>query len=849
MTETGDPHRHLSRIWAPPPGLMGFFTAVNHRAVGLRFMVTAFAFFLLGGLLAVLIRLQVSLPLLGVLSPEAYNQAFTMHGSTMMFLFVLPFVEGLAIYLVPLMIGTREMAFPRLNAFGYWVFLVAGLSLYAAYLFGHAPDSGWYNYPPLTGRGFRPGASIDFWVTMITFLEVSALVAAVEIVATILKHRAPGLSLARLPVFVWAMLITSLMIIFAMPALILTSLMLALDRFVGTHFFDVAGGGDPVLWQHLFWFFGHPDVYIMLLPAVGVVSMIIPVAMRRALAGHTLVVASMVVIGLLSFGVWVHHMYTVGLAMVGLNFFAAASMLITIPSAIQIFAWTSTIWHGKAGPHGGRPWPSTAFLFSLGFVVLFILGGITGIMIAAVPLNWQVHDTHFIVAHFHYTLVGGSIFPIFAAMYFWFPKVRGRLLDETLGRWHFWLFLLGFNLTFLPMHVTGLEGMPRRVYTYLPGLGWDTLNLVSTAGAFLMAAGVGVFLWNLVRSWGEGPEVGADPWGGHTLEWATSSPPANYNFREIPRVWGRDPLRREWEGPRRERDGPQGARAPVQGEAAGRPGTEPLWLGELAEARDSVRETLITSVLTGEPQGRVLLPGPSPWPLWTAVALTVAFLGAVWTTWLVPVGLVLTFLALVGWHWPREEERGAALDRQLTGLRSPILWGMLMLVAIEATLLALFGISAFYLRLGSDAWPPAGMAHPDLLLPGIGQVLLLLSVVPPWIGLRSLVGGGRDLLVPGLAAGLLLAGAHLGLKAWEYGRKEVLWNAHAYASLDWTMGGYGALHVAALLLGGLVVLGLGLRGHFGPRRYTGVQALLLYWAFVALGSLFLYGVQYVAPRL
>jgi cytochrome c oxidase subunit I+III len=406
--------------------------------------------------------------------------------------------------------------------------------------------------------------------------------------------------------------------------------MLALDRMVGTHFFDVAAGGDPFLWQHLFWFFGHPDVYIMLLPAVGVVSTIIPVAARRALAGYTLVVVSMVVVGLLSFGVWVHHMYTVGLAIVGLNFFAAASMLITIPSAIQIFAWITTLWHGKIGRL------STAMLFSLGFIVLFILGGITGIMIAAVPFNWQVHDTYFIVAHFHYTLVGGAIFPIFAAIYFWFPKFTGRMLDERLGRWHFWLFLVGFNLTFLLMHLTGLEGMPRRVYTYLPDLGWDGLNLLSTAGTLVMGAGVGVFLWNVLWNWRNGPEAGPDPWGGHTLEWAATSPPANYNFLDVPVVRGRDPV---W----------------MAKAAAGEEPPRPAWLQELADTPDPLRENIVTSVLAAEPEGRVVLPGPSPWPLWLALALSVAFLGAIWTLALVPVGLFLAFVALVGWHWPRKE--------------------------------------------------------------------------------------------------------------------------------------------------------------------------------------------------
>ncbi len=860
-------HQELSRIWAPPPGILGFFTAVNHRVVGLRFMVTAFVFFLLAGILAVAMRLQLTLPLLGVLSPEAYNQAFTMHGSTMMFLFVLPFVEGLGIYLIPLLIGAREMAFPRLNAFGYWVFLLAGIFLFLAYLTGHGPDSGWYNYPPLTGRAFRPGAGIDFWVVLITFLEVSALVAAVEIVVTVLKHRAPGLSLDRLPVFVWAIFITALMIVFAMPALILTSLMLGLDRIVGTHFFNVAAGGDPLLWQHLFWFFGHPDVYIMLLPGVGAISMLLPTFARRPLAAYLPVVVSLLVVGILSFGVWVHHMYTLGLAMVGLNFFSAASMLITIPSAIWILAWIFTIWRGHLEPL------NTSMLFSLGFIVLFILGGITGIMLASVPLNWQVHDTQFIVAHFHYTLVGGVVFPIFAAVYYWFPKVTGRFLDERLGRWHFWLFLVGFNATFLLMHQTGIQGMPRRVYTYLPGLGWDFLNALSTAGALLMGAGSVLFLWNAVRSWRRGVPATGDPWGGASLEWATTSPPENYNFLRIPLITALEPVR--------------------AGKVQERGLARPPWLEELTEGHGGRRETTVTTVLAAEPQGRADLPMPSPWPFWTAMALSVAFLGAIWTPWLVPVGLVLTFVGLVGWHWPGQEaargrtegsgvaegsdvaespgtttwpgpKEGSApakgagrppppsLPHQLTGWASPIVWGVAFLIAIEGTLLLLFVASYFYLRMGTDPWPPAQVTAEapgmEWVLPLVSQLLLLLSIVPVAAGVRALVRGRRRPLLFGLPAGLLLAAGYLVLKGWEYAGRPYRWDAHAYGSLDWTMGGYAALHVMILLLAGGFAWVLTLRRHFHPGRYTGLQALLLYWLFVVAGSLLFQATQFIGGQ-
>jgi cytochrome c oxidase subunit I+III len=620
--------KRLDEVWTTPRGFGGWLSAVNHRTVGMRYMVTAFAFFLVAGVEALVMRLQLFAPHMEVLSPDLYNQFFTMHGSTMMFLFVVPFLEGLAIYLLPLMLGARDMVFPRLNAFGYWVFFFAGVILHFAFLTGQAPHSGWFNYVPLTGKGHSPGANIDFWVTMITFIEVAALVAAVEIIVTTFRQRAPGMSLARMPLFVWAVVLTAFMIVFAMPPLIVASLMLALDRLVGAHFFNVAAGGDALLWQHLFWFFGHPDVYIMLLPALGVVSMIVPVFARRPMAGYTLIVLASIAIAFVSFGLWVHHMYATGLPILGMNFFAAASMTITIPSAIHIVAVMVTLWRG-------RPVLSTPLLYCLGFVVLFILGGITGIMVASPALDWQVHDTFFVVAHFHYVLVGAVVFPIFGGIYYWFPKFTGKMPDERLGKASFWLTFVGFNLTFFPMHFLGLQGMPRRVYTYLPEVQWEGLNALASVGGFIMAFGVLILVFDLAVAWYTGPPAPDNPWNGESLEWAISSPPPNYNFQYFPVVRGRHPL---WEGPH-----------PIEGDF----GSEYAWReGMAGPPRDDRRETIITSALDAVPEYRANIPKPSVWPLWTAAALTLGFIGGTLHPYVVISGLALAGVGLVGWLWP-----------------------------------------------------------------------------------------------------------------------------------------------------------------------------------------------------
>jgi cytochrome c oxidase subunit I+III len=611
----------LEQTWRDPPGLAGALAAINHKTIARRYLITAFAFFIGAGLMAVVMRLQLAMPENTLVGPDLYNQLFTVHGTVMMFLFAVPVMQAMGIYLVPLMVGARSVAFPRMNAFSYWVYLAGGLMIFTAFALDVGPDAGWFSYVPLAGPEYSPGKRADIWAQMITFSEVSGLLVAVVTIATVLKMRTPGMTLARMPLFVWAMLVTSFMILFAMPAVMFASTALIMDRLVGTHFYNPAEGGDAVLWQHLFWFFAHPEVYFIFIPGLGFLSAIIATFTRQPIFGYPAMVLALVATGFLGFGLWVHHMFAAHLPELGKSFFTAASMLIAIPTAIQIFCWIATLWRG-------RPEFRTPLLFVLAFFFILVLGGMTGIMVASVPLDTQLHDTYFVVAHLHYVLIGGAVFPLFGAWFYWFPKITGRMMSERLGKWQFWIAFAGFNLAFFPMHQLGMQGMPRRVYTYAESMGWGKLNLIATVGGALFAFSVLLFIINVVTSYRRRALAGDNPWNGGTLEWATASPAPAYNFERMPVVRSREPL---WE-----------------------PKDEiPENVTGLAEKS---REVLITTVVDAYPDHRLVFPNPSIWPFVSAVAVTALFIGSIFTPWAVVWGSIPVAIAVTLWFWPSKAE-------------------------------------------------------------------------------------------------------------------------------------------------------------------------------------------------
>jgi cytochrome c oxidase subunit 1 len=598
MTTTTAPVTGVGAASHSEGGLWSWITTVDHKRIGALYGVTAFIFFLIGGLEALLIRIQLMSPGNTFVSPDVYNQLFTMHGTTMIFLAIMPLSASFFNFLVPLMIGARDVAFPRLNAFSYWVYLFGAVFLNLSFFMGGAPDVGWFGYSNLTSKQFSPGVGVDYWAVGLQILGIASLAAGFNFIVTIVNMRAPGLGFMRMPVFVWMTLVTSFLIIFAFPVITVALVFLLFDRMTGTNFFVPLAGGDPVLWQHLFWLFGHPEVYILILPAMGIVSEILPTFSKKPLFGYPVIVYSGIFIGFMGWGVWSHHMFAVGLGPVADSFFALTTMLIAIPTGVKIFNWIATMW-------GGRVDLKSPMLFAIGFIALFIMGGLSGIMHASPPADLQQTDTYFVVAHIHYVLFGGSIMGIFAGIYYWFPKMTGRMLDERLGSLHFWVTMIAMNVTFFPMHFVGLLGMPRRVYTYPTDMGFDQMNLWATIGALALGAAQLIFIVNVLKSRTGGKPAGPDPWGGPTLEWAIPSPPPVYNFATVPTTHHRDPL---WE--------------------------------------EGAAEVVRTA---NERRGHIHMPPNSYWPFLGALGMTLLLAGMVYGWWVGIPGLLIMLVSFYAW--------------------------------------------------------------------------------------------------------------------------------------------------------------------------------------------------------
>lgn len=706
-------HQELEEIWGTPSGPASL-SSVNHTLVGKRFIVASLIFFLIGGVLAMMIRTQLATPDNAFMDAGVYSQVFTMHGTVMMFLFAIPMLEGFSFYLLPKMLGARDMAYPRLGAYAWYCYLFGASLVILSLVLGLAPHSGWFMYTPLASGRYSPGIANDFWLIGITFAEISALCGAVELLTTIFRMRAPGMSLTRMPLFAWYMLVTAAMMLLGFPPLILGSILLELERAFGWPFYDPTLGGDPILWQHLFWLFGHPEVYIIFVPAAGMVTTMLATFAARPIVAYRWVVASVVTIGILSMVLWAHHMFTVGLSTPVAAFFSIASTLIAIPTSMQFFIWIATMWCGRVR------WELPMW-FMAGFFVTFIVGGLTGVMIALVPFNWQAHDTHFIVAHLHYVLVGGMVFPVLAAAYYWLPHFTGRMPSKHLGKVAFWLVFLGFHLTFLPMHLTGLAGMPRRVHTYSSEMGWDALNLASSIGGFMQALGFAVFVIDIFLHARVGRLAPRNPWGAGSLEWAMPTPAPSYNFASVPEVAQDYPL---WENP----DIPEAA-------AAGR-----LWLAEPAGGR---RLTLSTDAVSGRPECVIVLPGSSWWPLACAVATGGFFVGVL----LKLYGIALLALAVavalfLCWAWATGSRLDAGTMKASDSVSLPLHFehadgapgwhGTIYALIADAAILGSLVFGAVYLWALAPGWPPEVFA----IVPWTAVFSALVCWLVAWVAVR-----------------------------------------------------------------------------------------------------------------
>ncbi|MDT8387820.1 MAG: cytochrome c oxidase subunit I [Thiogranum sp.] len=804
----------LLTAWKTPAGWR-YWSAVNNTDVGRWYTAVAFVFFLFAGLLALLMRAQLATPDNDLVSAGLYNQLFTLHGTVMMFLFAVPIFEAVSILLLPQLLGCRDMPFPRLSAYGFWSFAIGGVFVCGSIFFDAAPSGGWFMYPPLTTQ-FSPGKGADIWMLGLTFIEVAAIAAAVELIVGVIKCRPPGMRINLMPLYGWYVLVVAAMILFAFPPLLAGDLLFELERALDWPFFDPHRGGDPLLWQHLFWIFGHPEVYIIFLPAIALVAMIVPTFARTPVVGYSWVVLAAVGMGFLSFGLWVHHMFTTGLPSVSLGFFSAASEAVAIPTGVQIFCFIATLMVGRLVR-------STPMLFIAGALAIFVLGGLTGVMVAIAPFDFQAHDTYFVVAHLHYVLIGGMLFPVVAGLYYFFPVAMNKQLSERLGRIAFWLMFIGFNVAFLPMHLTGLLGMPRRVFTYPEGLGFDALNLTSTIGAFVLAAGVAVIVWDVLRPKGRQPYSQRNPWNAGTLEWLKEMPGRPWGSRSVPVVESRYPL---WDQP-----------GFMQQVDEGR--------FYLPDAEELKRETLITSSIDAAPVQCLRLPGPTWLALYAAIFTGGLFILSTFHYWWAAVASGAIALAVIlVWLWtgtapiPEQREKhvglGLHLPLYVSGSRSVGWWAMFITMIADMTAFSGLIFGYFFYWTVHDNFPPDPAPGPGVLWPLIGGGLLLAAWLSMLLARRW---NGRDRLsgvYTAFGAALVLAAA--GAAALLTGPRVTALDPtrHVYEAIVWLLVIWAVVHVIAGMVMQLYCVARALAGRMSAEYDIEIRNVVLYWHFMAI---------------
>lgn len=822
----------LGIVWARPKGIFFRWCAVNNDAVGNWYALTAFCFMLFAGVLALLMRTQLAVPENEMVGASTYNQLFTLHGSVMMFLFAIPMFEAVSIILLPQLLGARDLPFPRLSAFGFWSFLLGGTFVTGSIFFDAAPQGGWFMYPPLTTEPALSGIGADIWMLGLSFIEVASIAAAVELIVGVLKCRPPGMRLNLMPLYAWYILVVAVMILFAFPPLIAGDLLFEMERLLDWPFFDASRGGDPLLWQHLFWIFGHPEVYIIFLPSIALFAMIIPTFAQRPLIGYPFIVLAAVGTGFLSFGLWVHHMFTTGLPKISLAFFSAASEAVVIPTGVQIFCFIATLWAGKIQK-------ATPILYASGSLAIFTIGGLTGVMVAIAPFDWQAHDTYFIVAHLHYVLIGGTLLPVFAGLYYYWPLFIGKQLSDRLGRTAFWFIFIGTNICFFPMHITGLSGMPRRIFTYPEQLGLGDLNLVSTVGAFIIAAGVAIITLDMALTpWR--PKAKRNLWNAGTLEWVAEKEGAHWGIRSVPLIERRYPVWHQKDFVKKLDEGRY----------------------FLPDAEEMRRETIITSVLDARPEAVIRLGGPSFKPMIAALLLGSVFILTTFHLYMLALlGGIGAFIAILVWLWTGTGEipekprkpigHGLVMPLYLSGVKAPGWWAMFITMMGDSSAFASLIFGYFFFWTVHDDFPPGGMeglTGPGWQWPMIALTLAVLgwiaTVAAREVNARGGVGMARLLLV--LAPLLVLASGLAGLYGpWAAGLEPTL---HVYPALVWLVTGWTVAHSAVGIVMHLYVLARSLAGRLDPVHDAELRNITVFHHFLVLTAIITYAVLGLFPE-